>query len=209
MIAGRMARFDGMRWDVTGDLVKGPGSVGIRLAPNHTPSPTHLDIDLVLDVDRPGDCVQCFGATTEQALRQGVDTWATVTASTAIELLTHQGRYADLRAGDADGFPDWHAIQGPIVGFGRGDVSVLQQWILANPLMPALAEPIRADLRRDHLMGVKVLFGGTAGDETCEVRVDGRVSEAAGARLSGLPWPRPARAAFARAFFLLVHREEK
>jgi hypothetical protein len=54
---------------------------------------------------------------------------------------------------------------------------------------------------------VKLLFGGTAGDEIAEVRINGVVDEQASRALAELPWPRLGEPVFARAFLLLAHRE--
>jgi len=91
-----MRQFGHPEWQVQGDLVKGPGVLGIRLRDNHTDSPAHLDLDFVLDIGRPdgptvSDCIQGYGRTTRRAQRKAVDVWGTVTAATVIELLNPTG----------------------------------------------------------------------------------------------------------------------
>jgi hypothetical protein len=70
-----------------------------------------------------------------------------------------------------------------------------------------LAPALESDLDREEVNGIKIFFGGRAGEEICEVCVNGRVSSAATAALAELPWPRLPVPAFCRTFVLLAHRE--
>jgi Family of unknown function (DUF6348) len=214
MVAERMRQFGHPDWTVQGDLVKGPGTVGIRLAESHSPSPTHLDLDFILNLDRPeettiGDCVTGYGQTGQAGLRSAVETWATVTAATVLEMLTRNGTYAEhFHGNDPQGFPGWHSIHGPAIGFGHIDATPLQQWLVNTPILRLLAPSLAGELDRDRFHGVKLFFGGMAGMEVCEVRVNGRTSEAASDILFEQSWPRLEKMAFCRTFLLLVHPED-
>jgi hypothetical protein len=65
---------------VEGSLSTGPGSLAIALRDNHTEHDEHLDLDFILNVERPedttiSDCVTGYGPTLQDARRQGIDTW--------------------------------------------------------------------------------------------------------------------------------------
>jgi len=213
IVAEQLAGISGKEWTVADGLVKGPGSTAVRLGDPHSDDPHHLDLVYLLDVDRPEetavvDCVAGFGAGDEAAVRRGVEIWASTTAVTLLELLAHSGRFAGhVDPRDPDGFPGWHAIHGGIVAWGVGDRHhVVQDWTLDHPLLPKLAPALAGGLPRKELVGVKLFFGGRAGDETAEVRVAGEYHEAASRALAELDWPRVAEgAAYARTFVLLVH----
>ncbi len=169
--------------------------------------------DFVLDIGRPdgstvSDCIQGYGRTTGRAQRKAVDVWATVTAATVMELLNPTGTHAHhLANGDARGFPGWHAIHGAIVKAGRPGAVALQQWLVDHPVLPNLAPALAGDLDLQGINGIKILFGSRAGEEVCEVRVNGRISPAATAALASLPWPRLPVRALCRTFVLLARRE--
>lgn len=216
MVADRMSQFD-MPWSadqITGDQLRGPGTLAIELQENHTDSEAHLDLAFILNVDDPvqttiSDCVTGYGASTEDAWRQAVGTWADLTAATVVELLKPANQYAGHQHGnDPLGFPGWHMIGSDWTGFGWGDQpGALAQWAADEHLVTQLAPAIAAGLDREHLNGVKIFFGGTAGDEIAEVRINGRRDETSSGVLLALPWPRPPQAAFARSFLLLPHSE--
>lgn len=216
MVAERLAEFDD-GWasaTVQGDLLRGPGTLGVVLRENHTESEAHVDLDFVLNVDLPAettipDCCSGAGETREEALRRAVQTWAELTAATVFELLRPANRVAEhLHAHDPGGFPGWHLITAGWMGFGFGDPAPLAQWATDEHVVTSLAPVIERGLTRPQLNGVKLLFGGTAGDEIAEVRINGDVDERASRALAGLPWPRLGEPVFARAFLLLVHPEE-
>lgn len=214
MVARRMRRFGHPGWHVHGDLVKGPGSLAIKLRDNHTDSPAHLDLDFVLDVSRPdgstvSDCIQGFARTTRRAQRKAVDVWATVTAATVIELLSPTGTHArHIDDGEANGLPGWRAIHGATVLLGGQQAAPLQQWLADHPVLPSLAPALAGELDRQTVNGIKIAFGCRAGEEVCEVRINGRISTAATAALSELPWPRLPVKALCRTFILLAPRHQ-
>ncbi|MFD0592449.1 DUF6348 family protein [Catellatospora coxensis] len=183
------------------------------LRDNHTSHDNHLDLDLMLNVDRPAettlsDCTTGMGPDLPAQWRQAVDSWAQLTVATAIEMMQPAGKWADHIHGDAaTGVPGWHVIHPGFLGFGRGDVSQLAQWAFEAPLAPLLAEVLDAAVDRVFLNGVKIIFGGTEGQEIAEVRINGQAHERASAALRALPWPRPQTPVFAKTYLLLVHRE--
>lgn len=215
MVAERLAEFDDA-WasaTVDGDLLRGPGTLGVVLRPNHTPAEAHVDLDFVLNVDLPvettiSDCCSAPGETPEEALRRAVQTWAELTAATVYELLRPANRFAEhLHAEEPGGFPGWHLITAGWMGFGFGDPAPLAQWATDEHAVTALAPVIERGLTRPQLNGVKLLFGGTAGNEIAEVRINGVEDDRASRALAKLPWPRLEEPVFARAFLLLVHPE--
>ncbi|WP_062436942.1 DUF6348 family protein [Herbidospora daliensis] len=220
MVAHHLSEAMGKPWQVEGRLAKGPGTLGVVLRHTHPDHPGHLDLDFVLNVDRPEsttitDCVGGFGATVEEAVTRAIRVWLDTTGSAVLELLAQNGTLAThFSSDDPDGFPGWHSIHGGVVGWGVGDDHLaVQVWAADNVLLPALAPVLRGGFDRDHLIGIKVIFGGGHGpgglDETAEVRVDGVRHEAASQLLAGLGWPRPADGmSYARTFMLLVHRED-
>lgn len=215
IVAERLTRQFGGDWTVEPGRLKGPGTLAVQVGADHTGFARHVDLDFVLNMDRPHDttvpdCTGGYGATVEDAVRQAVDSWMSTTACTVLELIDQRGRYATHRpADDPDGFPGWHSIHGAVVGWGSpdGDPGVVVDWIAANPLAPYLAPLIADAFDRDHLIGVKVLLGGARGNETAEVRVNGRRHDAASDALLRLGFPRGEHLAFARCFMLLVHNE--
>ncbi|WP_217708572.1 DUF6348 family protein [Nonomuraea rhodomycinica] len=215
MIARRLSEAMDQPWHVTGDLAKGPGSLAVVLGEDHTGHPGHVDIDFVLNVDRPGnttisDCATGYGTTPEETVERAIEIWLGTTGSALLELLAQDGSFAGhYAADDPDGFPGWHMIHGGITGWGIGDdFQAVQRWAADNPLAPHLAPALRSSFDRDHLIGVKAFFGSGGDSETAEIRVDGIHHEAASEVLAGLPWPRPAGGmSYARTFLLLVHNE--
>jgi hypothetical protein len=216
MVAERLSDF-GPAWsaeDIDGPLLRGPGSVGVILRDNHTDHDAHLDLDLVLNVDRPAettlsDCVTGYGGDPVSQWRQAVDQWAGLTVATAVELMNPANTWADhMHGDDPRGVPGWHTIQPGFVGFGSGKADRLAQWAVETPLLPMLAAVLDAAVDREFLNGVKILFGGKEGSELAEVRINGFAHERASSALLALPWPRARQLpVFAKTFVLLVHRE--
>ncbi|TMR96160.1 DUF6348 family protein [Nonomuraea basaltis] len=215
MVAGRLSAATGRPWQIRDGLAKGPGTVGVVLRDDHAGGPAHLDLDFVLDVDRPEDttitdCVVGYGATTEEAVDRAVQVWLDTTASAVLELLTQDGSFAGhFGPADPDGFPGWHAVHGGITGWGTGDDhDAVQRWAVRHVLLPHLAPALKGTFGRARLNGVKAFFGGGEGSETAEIRVNGDYHEAGSRALADLDWPRPANGvSYARTFMLLVHDE--
>ncbi|MGR6916854.1 DUF6348 family protein [[Actinomadura] parvosata] len=214
MVAEHLSAAMGQAWQVRDGLAKGPGTLAVRLGPDHTGSPAHLDLDFVLNVDRPhdttiSDCVTGYGATIEESLDRAITMWLGTTGVALLELLVQDGsRAAHFAPDDPDGFPGWHAVHGGIVGWGTGDDhDAVQGWAVQHVLLPHLAPALKGTLEREHLVGVKAFFGGGDGTETAEIRVNGARHEAGSRALAALDWPRPATGlSYARTFVLLVHQ---
>ncbi|KDN87187.1 hypothetical protein KCH_12720 [Kitasatospora cheerisanensis KCTC 2395] len=216
-VADELSALHGEVWRVEGGdepEVRGPGAMAVRLGKPHNTHPHHFDLVFLADRDRPEtavpDCVVGIDGGDHDPVRRGVEVWAATTGVSLIELVAHNGRFAGhLDPRDPDGMPGWHAIHGGMVGWGTGDrYHAVQDWLVRNPLPPALAPALGGDLGRDQLVGVKALFGSGGGEETAEVRVNGEPHPAASAALAALDWPRVAAGhAYARTFVLLVRRE--
>lgn len=213
-LAARLAAASQRDWHVDGDVVRGPGTVGVTLGEDHTDEPGHLDLNFVLNLERPDtttltDCVMGYGGTVEESVDRAIGTWLDTTGSAVFELLVQDGSFAGhFGADDPRGFPGWHLIHGGIVGWGSGpEREAVQLWAQDHPLAPALAPVLRKDLELTggQLVGIKVFFGGREGADTAEVTVNGEVHETAGAALAELDWPRPVDdLSYARTFLLLV-----
>ncbi|MFC5640325.1 DUF6348 family protein [Kitasatospora cinereorecta] len=223
LVAEQLAALSSQDWTVADGLARGPQSIAVRLgAPHpdgpypdgpHSDDPLHLDLVLLPDADRPDgpavpDCLVGFGGD-EAAVRRGIEVWAATAAVTVLELHAHSGRFAGhVDPRDQDGFPGRHAIHGGIVAWGAGErQNAVQDWMLANPLLPRLAPALDGPVERDELIGLAVHFGSGEGVDAAEVRVDGRRHQAASRVLAGLDWPRVDRgSSYARTFALLTGR---
>lgn len=198
----------GREFTVDGALLRGPGTtaVAVREHPAADGAAGHADLGFVLrlgSADAPvlWDCAAGLGTTEEEKLDSAVRMWAATTAATVVELLDGQGRYGDHRSPER--LPGWHAVQSPatVFGFGRADLS---GWLGERELLPALADALAPELADRRLTGVKVFFGGRAGDEVAEVRVNGELAQDASRVLGALDWPRGERFCWARLFVLLT-----
>ena len=214
LIAERLNSLHGS-WYVEGDRVRGEGTLAVVAVTHGDEVTGHLDLGVVLDVDRPEvpiiwDCAAGLGATAQAATERAIETWAQTTASAVIELLTQRGDFAQhYGADDPQGLAGWHAIHGPILGWGKGsNAPDLQRWWIDNPILPLLTEELLASLDRPELNGVKIFFGSDAMGSTAEVRINGQRAEATSAALLGLGWPRFAEPAYVRSYVLLVHSVE-
>ncbi|WP_285737786.1 DUF6348 family protein [Kitasatospora phosalacinea] len=232
-VADELSALHGEQWRVEGEEVRGPGALAVRLGEPREDDPDRLELVFLADRDRPETAVpdQLAGADggfgvggfgvgggtggggagggDQDPLRRGVEVWASTAGAALIELVAHNGRFAGhLDPTDPDGLPGWHAIHGGVVGWGTGKrFHDVQDWLVRNPVLPALAPALGGDLGRDQLVGVQVCFGGGAGRRTAEVRVHGEVHAAASAALAALDWPRVTEGdAYARTFVLLVRR---
>lgn len=216
LVADQLSAAMGAPWEVRDGMAKGPGTLAVVLGADHTGHPSHLDLDFVLNVNRPhettiSDCVTGYGSTPEQVADQAVRMWLGTTGSAVLELLVQDGSHAvHFAPGDPGGLPGWHVIHGGINGWGVGDEhDAVQMWAVQHPLLPHLAPVLKGTFDRELLVGVKLVFGGGEGSEVAEVRVGGVGHEAASRALAELDWPRPQRGfSYARTFALLVHPDE-
>src|ERR671930_1130027 len=77
LVAEALTRLSG-EWTVDGDLVRGPGTLAVRVAELHGSAPAHLDLGFVLNRHQPEapvvwDCASGFGATEEEKLQCAVE----------------------------------------------------------------------------------------------------------------------------------------
>ncbi|RAJ35820.1 hypothetical protein K353_05023 [Kitasatospora sp. SolWspMP-SS2h] len=220
-VADELSALHGERWRVEGEEVRGPGELAVRLGAAPDDDPDRLELVFLADRDRPEtavrDRVPRIDGGDQDPVRRGVEAWASTTGAALIELVAHNGRFAGhLDPSDPDGLPGWHAIHGGVVGWGTGrHFHDVQDWLVRNPVLPALAPALGGDLGRDQLVGVQVHFGGSGGNggsaggagQSAEVWVHGEPHAAASAALAGLDWPRVTEGdAYARTFVLLVRR---
>lgn len=211
-----LAEFSGHEWTVRpGPLLKGPGTVGVRIASADADDFRHVDLEFLLNVANPErtglvDCTSGLAAEPEAAIRQAVGAWLDTTASVALEVLEQNGRYAQRFGPDeAEGFPGWHTIVGGVCGWGFGeDARSKQDWFAGTRPWTALAPVLAAGLDRRYLNGIRIFVGQGGRFQSCEVRVNGRLNGPATAALAGMDWPRTEKMSTARVYLLLVHQEE-
>jgi hypothetical protein len=216
-IAGiKLAELTGKEWRVEpGPLLKGPGSLGVRLGPRHSDSYRHNDLEFLLNVERAAetslpDCATGLAADPEEATRQAIAVWADTTASVALELLEQRGRYATHFAPATPGcFPGWHAIVGGVSGWGVGEDSAAKRsWVADTHPWAALAPVIAAGLTRPFLNGVRIFIGQGGSYENCEVKINGVAHVPSGIALTAMNWPRTAQMSTAKVFLVLLHPED-
>jgi hypothetical protein len=210
-------------WRVRDGVVHGPRGITVHFAQRHeSSSPGHVDVEFRMAGRRSAwppfrraaeaslwDCIAGLGETMEARARFAAHAWSQSTASACLELaLSRQGRFADhLHGEDRGAFTGWHAIQSPILAYGKGkSPQTLQSWCEQNPLLPPIAQ-VLADRLPDRRApyGLKILLGAR---DVADVRIDGEHDVAASAAVQGLPWPRLEQPAFARIYAVLLHREE-
>jgi hypothetical protein len=157
-------------WNVERGVVKGPGTLAVRVEDQHHMGANHFDIGFVLNRERADipvlwDCVAGMGSTSDEVLDRAVETWAASTLPVCLELVNRDGSFADhYDNDDPEGCPGWHVIHGPLLAFGIGTApEVLQAWTLKNPLLPVIGPLAVKTFNRPTLNCVKVLFG--SGDE--------------------------------------------
>lgn len=209
-VVREMARF-GREFQVDGPVVRGPGTTAVAVREHADEA--HLDLGYVLELGRGDapvvwDCMAGSGRTEEERLANAVAMWATTTAAAVVELLEHRGAHGDhFPPGAPGGVPGWHAVQGPACVFGFR-AAPLGDWLADHHVLPEIARYVLPLLRgaetRPALHAVRFFFGGRAGDEVADVRLDGRRVAAASAALRSLGWPRGRRLAWARFTVLLV-----
>lgn len=215
IVGESLTELTGQEWTVQpGPLLRGPGSVGVRIGAPDIDNFRHVDLEIVLNVDLPEqtgllDCTAGLAPEPEAAIRQAVSAWRDTTASVALELLDQQGRYASrFSPADPEGFPGWHTIIGGISGWGLDERSKLkQEWFVRSYPWAALAPLISAGLDREYLNGVRIFIGQGGDFQSCEVKINGRLHEPSTEALAAMDWPRTEKMSTARIFLLLIHPE--
>lgn len=198
-----MARL-GQQFTVDGALVRGPGTTAVAFR-EHDEHGTggHVDLGYVFQLGRGDapviwDCTAGVGGTEVERLDSAVRMWAGTTATAVLSLLSGTGEQHGAPA-----LAGWHVVPGPPAVFGA-DTRPLADWLAERDLGPVLAAAELPELTDRQVNGVKLFFGGKAGDDVAEVRVNGTVCQAASAALRALDWPRGERLRWARLFLLLV-----
>lgn len=218
MVAEHLSAVSDHHWRPGDDRVDGPGHTAVVLGPGHPcelgdPRDGHLDLTFILDTTQSMetavvDCVVGLGATSEERITQAIHVWATTTAKALLEVLDQRGDHATYLAPDApNGFPGWHTIHAPVIGWGTEDhQDTLQSWVTENALLPVIAIALtEAAFDRPDLIGIKIFLGSHGDHEAAEVRVNGQVHDRASIALQSLGWPRVhSGASYARTFVLLV-----
>ena len=218
MVARELSELGG-KWKVPwrGNGVRGPRNLGVEVRQS-TCGPSCLELGFQWDRKDPGapvtwDHVSCFGDEDAERIALGVMIWGQTTAPALLEVLAQDGTFADhLHSGDADGVPGWHAVHGPLFGWGVGDEGLdaanqLQSWALEHSTLPVLADAVVREVDRPELNGVKIFYGSAGTEPIAEVRVNGVVSKPASDLLLELEWPRSDHLAVLRSFVVLVHEE--
>ena len=199
-------------WNDDGEIVRGPGMLAVRAAVTHASEPGHVDVGFILNREQPDapvlwDCVSGGNRQDAAAARVACSIWAQTTAPVILELVTGQAKYADHAHGDDGlGLAGWHSIHGAILGYGQSDATLLQQWCLEHPVVPALRDHLTAALTPDRLHGVKFLLGAFDDQSVAEVRIDGVCHDACSAALLELPWPKAGKR-IVRMFVAFIHPE--
>ncbi|MCL2653141.1 MAG: DUF6348 family protein [Propionibacteriaceae bacterium] len=193
-------------------LVRGPGTLGVAVVPFLDEPSNHIDLEFILNVDRREettlfDCVAGIGKTAQDAIRWALNLWIETTGAAVFELLHGTGEEADHFSGDdPHGFPGWHMVGSPILGYGIGDSpTAVRDWMSDACPWHDLAPLIVPSLTRPMLNGVK-FFADSSG--TAEVRVNGVVNDAASEALIAMS-PRTPQWAAARTYLLLVHPDSQ
>ena len=212
-LADGLRRLSGRSWTRADDgSIRSEGTPVVFIADLHrdeNPGPGHVDIGFAVNPERPTapvlwDCATGMGNTPGEVAEYASYIWLQTTAPAVLEVLEQRSRLADHHdPGDPGGLPGMHVVQGPALVFGTGDTTPLQEWVADNFVLPALGGSLLPQLTGD-VHGIKLLFGGTAGKEVAEVRLDHVYDEASSLTLANLLWPRLPFPAFARAYLLVM-----
>lgn len=212
-LAAPMLAEVGGEWRLTDGPMLRSGSLGVRVLPADSDDYRHLDLEILLNADRPDvptitDCTLGLAADPIEATRQAIKAWIDTCLVTILELIEQRGRLAThLRSSDQGGFAGWHAIVGSVTGWSLDGSQRKQEWFAEAMPWSTLAPVIASGLDRPHLNGVRMLVGQGGDYSECEVRINGRRHEPSTAALAALDWPRTERFSLARTFVLLVSPE--
>lgn len=208
-IAAPMLTELGGTWQLVAGLMLRAGSVGVRVRPPHTEEYRHLDLEILLNADRPDaptvtDCSVGLAADPAEATREALQAWIETCLVTVLEMIQQNGKFAShFRAADPGGFAGWHSIVGAVTGWSEGSRSK-QEWFAEAMPWSTLAPVITPALDRPWVNGIRMLVGQGGDFTECEVRVNGRRHEPSSAALAALDWPRTDHFGLARTFVLLV-----
>jgi Family of unknown function (DUF6348) len=209
-IAAPMLDAIGGNWQMTEGPMLRSGSIGVRVRPADSDDYRHLDLEILLNADRPDvptliDCTMGLATDPEEAARQAIQAWIDTCMVTALELVEQQGRLAThFGSAEEGGFPGWHTIVGGVTGWSVDGAHAKQQWFADAMPWSTLAPLITPALDRPHLNGIRLLVGQGGDFTECEVRVNGHRHEPSETALAALNWPRTQQFGLARTFVLLV-----
>ena len=212
-IAAPMLAEVGGTWRLTDGPMLRSRSLGIRVLPADSDDYRHLDLEILLNADRPDvptivDCTIGLATDPVEATRQAIQAWIDTCLVTVLEMVEQQGRLANhFRAGEQGGFSGWHAIIGGVTGWSVDGSQDKQEWFAEAMPWSTLASVITTGLDRPHLNGIRMLVGQGGDFTECEVRINGRRHEPSAAALAALDWPRTSHFGLARTFILLVGPE--
>ncbi|MEH1166417.1 DUF6348 family protein [Micromonospora sp. CPCC 205539] len=209
-LAAPMLAKVGGEWRLTDGPMLRSGSLGVRLLPSHSDDYRHLDLEILLNADRPDvptvvDCTLGLAADPVEAARQAIQAWIETCLVTVLEMIEQQGRLANhFRSGDQGGFAGWHAIVGSVTGWSVDGSRSKQEWFAEAKPWSTLAPLIATGLDRPYLNGVRMLVGQGGDFTESEVRINGQRHEPSATALAALDWPRTDDFGLARTFVLLV-----
>jgi hypothetical protein len=209
-IAAPMLAEVGGDWRMTDGPMLRSGSVGVRVLPSDSDDYRHLDLEILLNADRPDaptvvDCTLGIAADPVEAAGQAIQAWIETCLVTVLEVVEQRGRLAThFRSADPGGFAGWHTIVGSVTGWSVDGSQDKQEWFAEAMPWSTLAPVIATGLDRPYLNGIRMLVGQGADFTECEVRINGRRHEPSAEALAALDWPRTARFGLARTFVLLV-----
>lgn len=200
------------RWFEEGDSLRDDNAL-VRVINRHPCAPGHIDFGFVLTASGGAfavwDCIAGGQAEDEDAATLAARLWSRTTAPVLLELRSQREDLATNSLGDPLlGLAGWHSVHGPIVAYGTGDATPLQQWLLENPVIPRLGETLRKALPSRGPHGVKFILGDFD-EPLAEVRVDGARNDACSEALLAFPWPRTRSGSAARFFVLFVNPLER
>jgi hypothetical protein len=209
-IAAPMLAEVGGEWTLAEGPMLRSGSLGVRVLPADSDDYRHLDLEILLNVERPDaptvvDCAVGLAADPEEAARQAVQAWIETCLVTVLEMIDQRGQFAThFRSADPGGFAGWHAIVGSATGWSLDGSPAKQEWLAEAMPWSTLAPVIATGLDRPFLNGVRLLVGQGGDFTECEVRINGQRHEPSAAALAALDWPRTDKFGLARTFVLLV-----
>ena len=180
-LADGLQQLSGKSWTRAEDgSIQSEGTSAVFVADLHGEEysqPGHVDIGFALNPEHPQapvlwDCTAGTGTTSAEVAEYAAFVWPKTTAPTVLEVLEGRSRLADhYGPDDPGGLPGMHVVQGPTLVFGTGDTTALQEWVAKNFVLPELRQTLLPRLT-GAVHGVKLLFGGTTGNEVAEVRLD-------------------------------------
>ncbi|GLW35887.1 DUF6348 family protein [Actinoplanes regularis] len=209
-IAAPMLTELGGEWELTDGPMLRSGSLGVRVLPPDTDDYRHLDLELLLNADRPDvptitDCTVGIATDPVEAARQAIQAWIETCLVTVLEMIEQKGEFAGhFRSSEQGGFAGWHAIVGSVTGWSTDGSRRKQEWFAEAMPWSTLAPVIATGLDRPYLNGLRLLVGQGGDFTECEVRINGRRHEPSSAALAALDWPRTDAFGLARTFVLLV-----